>query len=186
MRTAYFLLQKRPGEGHPRWHSLLGILAGLAGLAGLIIVAVIAAGVAFSHLQNAQASQSSINPVVGAWDVLARGAPFPPHVMEFHQDGTLEIDNPESGDSHTSDSAGYGAWRTDPHQANRIEGQFEEVNADRATGKLASYLIVTFSLIVTGNTFSSPTAAEATYYDASWQKMAGPYPAMLSGTRIQA
>ncbi|GEM_PF-1633815 len=178
----YTLTQKQHSDG-PRWNPHLGSLAGLT---GLVLFALIATGgFVVSRVQAAGQASQSVNAIVGAWSVLAHGAPFEPHVMLFHGDGTLEIDNPEAGDQKTSDSAGYGAWRVDPHQATRISGQFEEVNADRTTGELASYLIVTFTIAVTGNTFSSTTPAEATYYDASWHKLAGPYPATLSGTRIQ-
>ncbi len=181
MWISYSLAAGQRTNGRPRWN----LIGSLAGLAGLLLVALIAGGgLAISYFQQAQAGQS-MNPVVGAWSVLAHGAPFEPHVMVFHQDGTLEIDNPEAGDQHTSDSAGYGAWRVDPHQANVIIGRFQEVNADRVTGALTSYLIVTFTIRVQGNTFSSTTAALATYYDAFWHKLDGPYPATLAGIRIQ-
>lgn len=140
---------------------------------------------AFTHFQSAQASEnSSSDAIVGAWLLDARGAPFVPHVAIFHADGTFLIDNPEAGDPHTSDSLGAGAWKRDPQHANTIIGQFQEINADRASAHYASRLVVTFTLTMTGtNTFSGP--AEATYFTPDGDKQNDqPYPAMLTGQRI--
>jgi hypothetical protein len=138
-----------------------------------------------SHAMQVQAAPTERPSIVGAWLVDANGAPFVPHVMLFSSDGTFIIDNPEYGDTRTSDSLGVGAWMVDAHHPNTIDGQFEEINADRASGHYASRLVVTFTLMMQGaNAFTAP--AGATYYapDGSRQN-AQPYPAMLTGTRIQ-
>jgi hypothetical protein len=140
---------------------------------------------ALTHFQPTQASEStSTDAIVGAWLLDAHGAPFVPHVAIFHADGTFLIDNPEAGDPHTSDSLGAGAWKRDPQHANTIIGQFQEINADRASAHYASRLVVTFTLTMTrADTFSGP--AEATYYAPDGVKQnAQPYPAMLTGQRI--
>ena len=121
--------------------------------------------------------------VVGVWFVNADGAPFQPHLATFHTDGTMLIDNPEAGDSNTSDSAGMGPWQIDPNSSgNVIDGKFEEINADRTTNAFVSTLIVTFTITVTGDTFTGP--AQATYYNPDGTLQQGPYPATLNGTRI--
>jgi hypothetical protein len=121
--------------------------------------------------------------VVGVWFVNAVGAPFQPHIATFHPDGTMLIDNPESGDSHTSDSAGMGPWQIKGNNSHTVVGKFEEINADRTTHAFVSTLIVTFQITVKGNTFTGP--AEATYYNPDGTVQAGPFPATLNGTRIQ-
>jgi hypothetical protein len=152
--------------------SLLFVILGATGMA------------AFMHFQSAQANESSTDAIVGAWLLDAHGAPFVPHVAIFHADGTFLIDNPEAGDPHTSDSLGAGAWKRDPQHANTVIGQFQEINADRASAHYASRLVVTFTLTMTGaDTFSGP--AEAIYYTPDGVKQNDqPYPAMLTGQRI--
>ncbi len=153
--------------------SLLFVILGAASMAVL------------THFQPVQASEStSTDAIVGAWLLDAHGAPFVPHVAIFHADGTFLIDNPEAGDPHTSDSLGAGAWKHNPQHPNTIIGQFQEINADRASAHYASRLVVTFTLTMTGaNTFSGP--AEATYYAPSGVKQNDqPYPALLTGQRI--
>jgi type 1 fimbria pilin len=175
--------QSEPRVARSIWNPFLSALAGL--LVGSLLVTL--GNVAFSHFQAqaAPSSANSFNAIVGAWSVEANGAPFVPHVAVFHMDGTMEIDNPESGDKSTSDSVGVGAWRVDAHQATLIIGQFKEINADRGSHQYVNYLIVTFTLQVRGNTFTSTIPAQATYYAPNGVKQAGPYPAMLSGVRIQ-
>lgn len=117
--------------------------------------------------------------VVGAWYVDAVGAPFAPHAMLFHNDGTVEITNPDAAEATNSSSDGMGAWIEKQRQ---VVGQFLEVNADKATNKFTTNLIVTFTLTVNGDSFSGP--ANATYYDGNGQPVAGPFPATLKGQRI--
>jgi hypothetical protein len=151
----------------------------------LLLVILGTAGIAaFMHFQPARASESSTDAIVGAWLMDAHGAPFVPHVAIFHADGTFLIDNPEAGDPHTSDSLGAGAWMRDPQHPNTISGQFQEINADRASAHYASRLVVAFTLTMTGaNAFSG--SAEATYYTPDGVKQNDqPYPAMLTGQRI--
>ena len=134
-----------------------------------------------NHLMKARASNP--NSVIGVWYVNAVGAPFQPHIATFHSDGTMLIDNPEAGDPHTSDSAGMGPWQVDPNgNGNVYDGKFEEINADRTTNQFVSTLIVTFTITVTGNTFTGP--AQANYYNPDGSFQQGPYPATLNGTRL--
>lgn len=138
------------------------------------------------HAMPAQAAPAPASAsIVGAWLVEAQGAPFVPHVALFHADGTLLIDNPEAGDPHSSDSLGVGAWMRDPHSPRSIVGTFEEINADRTTGHYASRLVVTFTLtLASAQAFTGP--AQATYYNLDGSKQnKTPYPATLTGTRIQ-
>lgn len=147
---------------------------------------VIGASLTFSHVAptpvaKVQADNNANSPI-GPWFMLAQGAPFPTHVITFHSDGTMEIDNPEAGDLSTSDSIGIGPWAFDKHDHNTINGKFVEINADRTTGQYVSKLIVTYTLKIKGNTFTGP--AEATYYNPDGSYKAGPLPATLSATRI--
>jgi hypothetical protein len=122
---------------------------------------------------------------VGVWFVNAVGAPYQPHLVTFHPDGTMVIDNPEAGDPHTSDSVGMGPWQIQQDQngdGNIVIGKFEEINADRTTNAFVSTLIVTYTITVNGNTFTGP--AQASYYNPDGTLQAGPFPATLNGTRI--
>src|SRR5438270_6525300 len=150
-------------------------------LALALIVAVGFMALSSNHPMKARASNP--NSVVGVWYVNAVGAPFQPHLATFHSDGTMLIDNPEAGDTHTSDSAGMGPWQIDQNSTgNVIDGKFEEINADRTSGAFVSTLIVTYTITVNGNTFTGP--AQATYYNPDGTFQQGPYPATLNGTRI--
>jgi hypothetical protein len=151
-----------------------------------VLALVIMVTVGFIALLNnhpTKASAANSNSVVGVWFVNALGAPFQPHLITFHSDGTMLIDNPEAGDPNTSDSAGMGPWQIDQNgDGNVINGKFEEINADRTTNALVSTMIVTFTITVTGNTFTGP--AQATYYNPDGTVQGGPYPATLNGTRL--
>ncbi len=133
-----------------------------------------------THPGKVRADSSDPNSPVGVWFVNAVGAPFQPHLATFHPDGTMMIDNPEAGDPHTSDSVGMGPWEI---KQNTVTGEFEEINANRTTNAFVSTLIVTYTITVTGNTFTGP--AQATYYNPDGTVQAGPFPATLNGTRIQ-
>ena len=132
---------------------------------------------------TASKALASDNTIVGSWYVNAVGAPFQPHVMAFHSDNTLLIDNPEAGDPHTSDSVGVGPWKYDQNNNNIIKGKFVEVNADRTTNQFVNNLVVTFTVTLNGDSFTGP--AEANYYDANWNHTDGPFPATLNGTKIK-
>jgi hypothetical protein len=131
---------------------------------------------------SGKASAANPNSPVGVWFVNAVGAPFQPHLATFHTDGTMLIDNPEAGDPHTSDSVGMGPWQLDQQGSGTVTGKFEEINADRVTHAFVSTLIVTFTITVSGDTFTGP--AQATYYNPDGTFQAGPFPATLNGTRI--
>ena len=150
-------------------------------LFGLILLfSLLFAGALSLQLSPTKATADESKNIVGAWYVDAVGAPFVPHVMEFHTDNTFIIDNPDAGDPHTSDSLGVGPW--EKQGDGTIKGKFVEVNADRTTHAFANNLIVTFELTITGDTFTGP--AEARYYDADWNLLDGPFPATLNGKRV--
>ncbi|MDE2590452.1 MAG: hypothetical protein KGL95_12415 [Patescibacteria group bacterium] len=156
-------------------------------LKSLSIVAILALAlfIFLSHntSSNIVKAHADGENIVGAWTVNAVGAPFQPHVMEFHGDQTLEIDNPEAGDTHTSDSVGMGPWSIGQDGNNNdITGKFVEINADRTTNQYVSKLVVTFTVTVSGNSFTGP--ASATYYNPDGSLQAGPFPATLNGTKV--
>lgn len=152
---------------------------------GLLALAILIIG-GFVALYSAQPktvrADDNSSPVIGVWFVNAVGAPFQPHIATFHHDGSMIIDNPEAGDPHTSDSAGMGPWQIVNGNINQVSGKFEEINADRTTNAYVSYLIVTFTITISGNTFTGP--ANATYYNPDGTLQQGPYPATLNGTRL--
>lgn len=148
----------------------------------LALALIITVGlIAFLGNHSSKANAANPNSPVGVWFVNAVGAPFQPHMVTFHSDGTMEIDNPEAGDPHTSDSVGMGPWQLNP-SSGTVTGKFEEINADRDTHQFVSTLIVTFTITVTGNTFTGP--AEATYYNPDGTLQMGPFPATLNGTLL--
>jgi len=148
---------------------------------GVSVLSLLLAVVLSLQFSATKANADDSKKVVGNWYVNAVGAPFQPHVMTFHDDMSLMIDNPEAGDSHTSDSVGVGPWANTG--TNTIKGKFVEVNADRDTHQFVNNLVVTFTLTVDGDSFTGP--AEARYYDANWNLTDGPFPATLNGTRIK-
>jgi hypothetical protein len=158
--------------------------ASLLALAFIVAVGFMALLSTHPAQVRARATDDPHSPV-GVWFVNAVGASFQPHLATFHSDGTMLIDNPESGDLHTSDSAGMGPWQTqhDDQGHTVIVGKFEEINADRTTHQFVSTLIVTFTLTVTGDTFTGP--AQTTYFNPDGTTQAGPFSATLNGTRIQ-
>jgi hypothetical protein len=169
------------GKQHVNIFKMRPMMRVVSLLALVLIVTVGFMALSSNHPIKTKAEGS--NSVVGVWYVNAVGAPFQPHLATFHSDGTMLIDNPEAGDPHTSDSAGMGPWQINPNgKGNVIDGKFEEINADRTTNQFVSTLIVTFTITVTGNTFTGP--AQATYYNPDGTFQQGPYPATLNGTRI--
>jgi len=152
-------------------------------LLGVPLAAVcVAALVGGLRMASAQTDDVAFGKqAVGVWTVSAVGAPFQPHVATFHPDGTMEIDNPEAGDTHTSDSMGMGPW-SERMKGDAVTGKFVEINADRTTAQYVSKLVVTYSLTIKGNSFTGP--AEAVYYNPDGTVQAGPYPATLNGTRV--
>lgn len=121
------------------------------------------------------------NSIVGAWYVDTVGAPFVPHGITFHIDGTLDLTNPDAAEATNSSSAGMGAW-TLASTRNGVRGRFFEVNADKTTNLFTSILVVTFKVTVSGDTFSGP--ASASYFDGDRNLIAGPFPATLKGQRF--
>ena len=122
--------------------------------------------------------------IVGAWRVDVEGAPFVPHMVLFHADGTLLIHNPDAGNPQTSDSLGVGAWKVALERPQSIIGVFEEIMADRETHQDAGRLRVAFTLTLDGtDKFRGP--AEATYYAPDGTKLQDQvHQATLIGIRI--
>lgn len=151
----------------------LGYSVAIALLAIAAAVALVAAG----HPADAATGKASI---VGAWYVDTVGAPFEPHGITFHADGTLDLTNPDAAEATNSSSAGMGAWQQTPKGSAR--GRFFEVNADKTTNQFTSILVVTFEFTVSGDTFTGP--ASASYFDGNRNLIAGPFPATLRGQRF--
>lgn len=125
-----------------------------------------------------EASAGTAREAVGAWYVDTVGAPFEPHGIIFHSDGTMVLTNPDAAEAENSSSAGYGQW---VKTRNGVRGSFFEVNADKSTNQFTTILVVDFDLTVNGNRFTGP--ATANYYDGNRTVVAGPFPATLHGQR---
>src|SRR5438270_12267696 len=146
------------GEGGKQRATIFSPMLRVVSLLALALIITVGF-IAFSSNHSNVSARAVGNPnsLVGVWFVNAVGAPFQPHIATFHSDGTMLIDNPEAGDTHTSDSAGMGPWQIDQYgNGNVIHGKFEEINADRTTHKFVSTLIVTFTITVHGDTFTGP------------------------------
>ena len=142
---------------------------------GALLALVLAAGgCATSSLDG-----HSPAPIVGVWLVRAPQAPFPLHLFAFHSDGTVEQSNPDAGDPRSSDSNLMGVWRA---AGPGISGRLVEVAADRTTHQFVSRTEISFSLRVTGDTFSG--TAEARLYDAAGRPSGEPVQATLAGERV--
>lgn len=108
------------------------------------------------------------------------GAPFEPHGVMFHSDGTLTFTFPDGAEANNSASVGTGKWKV---ERNKVIGRFFEINSDRATQTPTGTLVVTFTLTVKGKTFEGP--ALATYNDTAGHPIPGleNLPANLKGQR---
>ncbi|MBF6225572.1 hypothetical protein [Nocardia abscessus] len=122
---------------------------------------------------------SERHPVLGTWEVIADGAPFAYHVMQFHPGGTMLQSNPDHGNRATSDSNGMGSWRSD---GDRVTGAFLEFTVDRTDPAVVRKGIVAFDLEVTGDRFTG--SATATFYELSGAPVRAPVTARLSGRRF--
>lgn len=145
-------------------------------LAIAVILIACAATVAFVRPAGAGKGQTP----VGAWYVDTVGAPFAPHGITFHADGTLDLTNPDAAEATNSSSAGMGSWVATRDGA---RGQFFEVNADKTTNQFTTILVVKFEIKVHDQGFRGP--ASASYYDGNRSLVAGPFPAMLVGQRFE-
>jgi hypothetical protein len=145
----------------------------------LTIMALLAMVVLLGLVPRAEAATGKAS-IVGAWYVDTVGAPFEPHGITFHADGTLDLTNPDAAEATNSSSAGMGSWVQTPKGSAR--GRFFEVNADKTTNQFTSLLVVTFEFTVNGDTFSGP--ASASYFDGNRNLIAGPFPATLKGQRF--
>lgn len=118
--------------------------------------------------------------ILGTWYVDTVGAPFKPHGMIFHLDGTMVLTNPDAAEAQNSSSAGYGSWQL---KRNQVVGQFFEVNADKTTNQFTTLLIVKFTITsVTPDRFSGD--ATASYFDGDRHLVNGPFPATLLGQKF--
>jgi hypothetical protein len=125
-------------------------------------------------------SNSTANPVVGAWLVKDSGAPFPYHMYVFNADGTMQQANPDAGDAQHSDSDGKGVWIA---AGDRIKGKWVEVIADRATHKFAGRSELSFDFKVNNDAFAGTITESA--FDASGMLTEGPTsPTPLEGKRV--
>ncbi|WP_327119657.1 hypothetical protein OHB12_14040 [Nocardia sp. NBC_01730] len=119
------------------------------------------------------------HPVLGTWEVIADGAPFAYHVMQFHPGGTMLQSNPDQGNRATSDSNGMGTWGSDGAV---VTGAFLEFSIDRADSAVVSKGIVAFELEVTGDQFTG--SATATFYNLAGEPLSAPSTARLTGRRF--
>ncbi|WP_174371842.1 hypothetical protein [Nocardia exalbida] len=122
---------------------------------------------------------SDRHPILGTWEVVADGAPFGYHVMQFHPGGTMLQSNPDHGNRATSDSNGMGSWRAD---GSRVTGAFLEFTVDRADPSVVRKGIVAFELDVTGDRFAG--FATATFYELSGAMIGPSATARLTGARF--
>ena len=115
----------------------------IAYLATLILAALLGGGVAIAvsasvappAAEVTQMIPAAAEPIVGSWSLDVNGAPYGPHLIQFHADGTLTISNPtdvqskagKDGSPGTWDSPGYGAWQ--PWHDGGYMIQFAELNA---------------------------------------------------------
>lgn len=105
--------------------------------------------------------------IVGVWEVEVKGAPFAPHLLLFHADGTMLSTNPgnvqlDPADPHggTHDSLGMGVWkRVTEGDSNVYIGTFCEHNAYADNHQPADTLYVTFKIKIKGDTFSGKALA---------------------------
>jgi len=122
----------------------------------------------------------SDSPAIGgAWIVKIPEAPFPLHMFVFHSDGTVQQSNPDAGDPNTSDSNLMGAWVAN---GDGFKGKLVEITADRTTHRFVSRGEISFTLKVSGKSFSGTASAQ--FYDASGEQVGGPLQARLEGERV--
>src|SRR5260370_22985170 len=100
-------------SGKQRTSIFSPMLRAVSLLALVLIITVGFIALSSNHSKVSARAVGNPNSVVGVWFVNAVGAPFQPHLATFHSDGTMLIDNPEAGDSRTSDSAGLRPWQID-------------------------------------------------------------------------
>lgn len=148
-----------------------------------VLFAVIGLGALLTPANASTLTSAPPQPITGAWYVDTVGAPFAPHGITFHADGTLDLTNPDAAEADNSSSAGMGEWvpvRIDGQPGAR--GAFFEVNASKTTNQFTTILVVTFEVRLSAlqpGAFSGP--ATATYYDGNRNVVAGPFPAVLKG-----
>lgn len=131
-------------------------------------------------------TQAHGQPIVGSWrmevlpvpGVTPSGAPYSPHLMQFHREGTVLMTNPtnvqERNGQGTTDSVGMGAWAARQGQARFTVVQR---NATQPADTPAPDLTLTFTCTVNGDRFRCTGNA----------RIAGQYiPAILTGQRITA
>lgn len=118
-------------------------------------------------------------PLVGTWLVRMPDAPFPMHMFAFHGDGTVQQSNPDAGDARHSDSNLLGAWRVD---GPGYRGRLVEVTADRATGRFAGRVEISFVLTVRGDALRG--TATAAFFDADGASTGSPVQVAMTGQRV--
>lgn len=138
-----------------------------------------AVGVGGLRSTPAFASSRSGSSLVGAWRLLANGAPELHHVLSFSRDGIVTSFQADAGDPSESVSNGAGVYTSIGRTA--AKGAFEEDRYSRDTHEYLGYVRVEFSIEVSGDTFAG--SAHTRVFDASGNLIADVYPT-LSATRI--
>lgn len=133
----------------------------------------------FSGCQRTS-NPAGVSPVVGAWYARVAGAPFTYQMYLFNSDGTMQESNPDAGDRHTSDSTGFGAWKSD---GKVVYGTFVEVTAGRDTHAFVNRGDIAFRLTIDGDRLSGTETAR--FYDARGKLVTGPLHATIEGTRVR-
>lgn len=136
---------------------------------------VVAIAMAATVTQQAEAR----DPIVGAWMVQAKEAPFPAHMLVFHADEILRQSDPDEADPDTSDSDGVGTWRRDGQM---IVGTVTKVTANRASRHVATLKVISLRVSIIGGSFAG--VGEVNAYDMAGKPLGGRLGTSLEGTRV--
>lgn len=143
-------------------------------------VAILTVAVAYFSGCQRPSNAAETSPIVGAWYARVPGAPFTYQMYLFNSDGTMQESNPDAGDRRTSDSTGFGAWRSD---GKVVSGKFVEVTADRGSHAFVNRGEIAFRLTVDGDRLRGTETAH--FYDAGGKLVTGPLHAPIEGTRVR-
>jgi len=118
-------------------------------------------------VQHAVAAGCDPKQVVGAWQVMADGAPYQPHLFIFHADGTMITTNPTGVQENASkphggsnDSLGMGTWKCIGGKTPSIVGTFMQLNANADDHAPTDSLSVTFSITASKDAFNGKAAVK--------------------------
>lgn len=138
-----------------------------------------AIGVERLHSTNVLAHSQGMSSIVGAWRILAQGAPELHHVLTFSRDGIVTAFQADAGDPIESVSSGAGMYEYTGQAT--VKGAFEEDRYSRETHTYVGYVRVEFSVEVLGDAFTG--TAHTQVFDASGSLLADGTPT-LSARRI--